>query len=288
MTMMKNFCIIIALLALIAHWTVVPALAEESGPAEAVSSSPVMSEHAETSPDRFHITTLRLWGYRNYVPDGSDPDILGIEVNSAFGVGGFDVANISYIEFADYPQAVPGMPIGNPEPSVGDATGITDLLTAFLFSQKQPHHGPHHFAYGVSFQFPTASDDTLGSGKWAIGPAIEYEYDKGRFYAAFVALQLWSVAGDSERKDLSMMMIKPMITYEFVENWKVIYMPYGISVYWNKKSGQKVYVPLGGGVQHDFRIGSQEIGASLQFFNYVVRPDKGSENDLRFMLEFNF
>ena len=253
------------------------------------ANSMVESEHAESEfSDRFHLTTLRLWAYRNYVPDGSDPDILGIEANSAFGLGPFSVSNITYWEFADYPQGVPGMPVGNPDPGVESATGITDLLTAFLFSKKQAHHGPHHFSYGVSFQLPTASDKTLGSGKWALGPAVEYEYHKDRFFAAFVALQLWSVAGDSDRKEVSMMMVKPMITYELSEKWKAVYMPYGVSVYWNKKSGQKAYVPLGGGLQRDFKIGSQDMAASLQFFEYVVRPDDGSEHDLRFMLEFNF
>ena len=245
--------------------------------------------HAPTpGEDAFHFTAIRAWAYRDYLPKSDDADILGLEFNSAFGVGDFDVTNISYLEFADYPRAVPGKPYGNPVPELGAATGITDLLTAFLVSKKKVHHSPHHFSYGFAAQFPTASDDTLGSGKWSLGPAIEYEYHNGPFYAAFVALQLWSVAGESGRKPVNMMMIKPMITYDLAEKWKAVYMPYGISVYWNKKSGQKAYLPLGGGLQYNFAIGSQEMAASAQFFKYVVRPDKGSEYDLRFMLEFDF
>ena len=82
----------------------------------------------------------------------------------------------SYIEVVDYPRAVPGMPAGNPVPGIGVATGVTDLLSAFLVSPKSAHHGPHHFAAGFAVQLPTASDDTIGSGKWSIGPAFEYEY----------------------------------------------------------------------------------------------------------------
>jgi len=249
----------------------------------------IPDEHGKApSPNRFHFTNLRLWAYRNFLPDDKDSDVLGLELNSAWGLAGFDVANISYFEFADYDRPVPGMPPGNPEPGLKSATGITDLLTAFLFSRQQAHHGHHHFAYGLAAQFPTASDETLGSGKWALGPAIEYEYHRNRFYAAFVALQLWSVAGDSARKDVSMLMITPIVTYDLGKQWKAVYMPYGVSVYWNKPASDAVYLPLGGGIQRGFRIGSLQMAASVQFFKYVVRPSKGSEYDLRFMLEFDF
>ena len=245
------------------------------------------------SSDRFHFTTIRAWAYRNFLPKGDDADVLGFEFNSAWSWGDYDVTNISYFEIAKYPRAIPGWPIGN----VGDpndpsnfmaADGISDFLTAFLFSKKGGHEGPHHFSYGFSAQFPTAHDDSLGSGKWSVGPAIEYEYERGRFFAAFVALQLWSVAGDDNRKDVSMLMVKPMVTYELDNRWKLIYMPYGISHYWNKASGQKTYVPLGGGLQYGFRLNRANMAASLQAFKYVVRPDKGPEHEIRLMLEFNY
>ena len=105
---------------------------------------------------------------------------------------------------------------------------------------------------------------------------------------AIVALQLWSVAGDSDRKDVNMMMIKPMITYDMSEKWKAVYMPYGISIYWDKPSSQRVYFPLGGGVQRQFKIGSRESAFSVQLFKNVLRPDKGAEHDFRLMFEVNF
>ena len=163
------------------------------------------------------------------------------------------------------------------------------MLTAFLFSRKNaPHSGMHHFSFGFAAQLPTAKDDSLGTGKWSIGPAIEYEYEYGRFFAAFVALHLWSVAGDNNRDDVNMTMIKPMITYDISRRWDLVYMPYGITYYWNKPSGQNAYVPVGGGLQYNFSIGDTDAAASLQAFKYAVRSDKGPENELRFMLEFNF
>ena len=248
--------------------------------------------HDESS-DSFHLATHRTWFFRSFLPDADDDaNTLGLEFNSTWGWGNYNVLNIAYLEVADYPVAVPGMPPGNPEPDpeglvLGD-TGINDLLTAFLFSKKGAHHGPHHFGFGFSAQFPTGASETLSSGKYSIGPAIEYEYHQGRFYAAFVALQLWSFAGDDDRKDVNMMMIKPMITWDFTEKWKAVYMPYGISVYWNKPSGQRLYLPLGGGVQYQFNLGSKPSAFSVQAFKNVERPDDGVEHDVRLMLEINF
>lgn len=247
------------------------------------------AEEHDASSNAFHFATHRTWLFRSFLPDADDDsDTLGLEFVSTWGWGNYGVTNISYIEVADYPVGVPGLPVGNPEPGVVADTGINDLLTAFLFSRKGGHHGPHHFGWGFSAQFPTGSGDTLSSGKYSLGPAVEYEYIGDRLFIAIVALQLWSVAGDSDRKDVNMMMIKPMITWDFNEKWKAVYMPYGISAYWNKPSGQQWYVPLGGGIQRQFNIGNYSSAFSVQLFKNVVRPDKGAEHDFRLMLEINF
>jgi hypothetical protein len=148
------------------------------------------SHEGEPSSGDFHFTNIRAWYYRDFLPDSNDSDVLGLEFNSAWGWGDFAVSNISYFEVVDYPRAVPGKPAGNPTPEIGSATGITDFLSVLLFSKKDAHHGRHHFSYGLGAQLPTASDGTIGSGKWAVGPAVDYEYTNGPFFAAFVALQL--------------------------------------------------------------------------------------------------
>ena len=245
-------------------------------------------EHDAASSDAFHLATYRTWAFRSFLPDANDDaDTLGQEFVFGWGMGNYDVTNISYIEFADYPVGVPGYPPGNPSPGTVADTGINDLLSAFLFAKKG-HHGPHHFGFGFATQLPTGSGDTLSSGKYSLGPAIDYEYTNDRFFMAILALQLWSVGGDSERADVNMMMIKPMLTYDLNEKWKAVYMPYGISIYWDKASGQKVYFPLGGGVQRQFKIGDKESAFSVQLFKNVVRPDKGAEHDFRLMFEVNF
>jgi len=237
----------------------------------------------------FRVGSQRTWLFRNFLKDdGDDADILGLELESYSSLGSYEIKNISYFEVASYPRAIPGQPVGNPQPGTEAADGINDLLTAFWFSRKGPHHGKHHFAPGVAAQFPTASDDTLGSGKWSLGPSFDYEYENGRLFAGAIALQVWSFAGDAERKDVNMLMIKPFVVFSLTEKWDLLYMPYGISVYWNKPSGEKVYLPLGGGAQRHFQLGPVQMNLGVQLFKNVLRPTKGTVYDLRFLVELVF
>lgn len=260
-----------------------------------VACLPAFAEETEehgaghaTSSDRFRITSLRNWLFAVALPEGDQSETLGVEIDAEFGIGDFDVKNINYFEVMDYPRTVPGMPIGNPYPGLEPATGIGDFMSGYWFTRKGAPHGKHHFAWGFAAQLPTASNESLGSGKWSLGPSIDYEYENGRFFGGFIAIQFWSVAGDSDRKDVNMMMIKPFAYYELNEKWDLVYEPYGISIYWDKPSDQRVYLPLGGGVQRSAQFGSVPMVFSLQYQNYVLRSPGGSKYEYRLLVEFDF
>jgi len=84
-----------------------------------------------------------------------------------------------------------------------------------------------------------------------------------------------------------MLMIKPFVVFNVVKRFDLIYMPYGVSVYWNKPAGEKVYLPLGGGAQYQIPLGKKTtLNLGAQFFKNVIRPTKGTVYDLRFLVEF--
>ena len=279
----------IAALLLVAL-TMVPALpgwSEEPTSGDQPHVSQAEDEHAEQE-DQFGLGRQASWLFRSFLDDETDDNtVLGLEFESTFGLGAYKVKNISYFEVASYARGVPGQPPGNPSPGLEPADGITDLLTAFWFSKKGAHHGKHHFSLGFAAQFPTASDKTLGSGKWSLGPSFDYEYESGRWFAGAIALQLWSVAGDENRKSVSMLMIKPFAYFTINERWDLMYVPYGIQVYWNKPSGDKVYLPVGGGAQRKIHLGSTQMNLGLAAYYNIVRPTGGTVWDLRLLVEFN-
>lgn len=250
------------------------------------------SNEKERSFVHYDFLSWGNWGFYSFLQDESnDASSLGIELTSSLGIGNIDIKNITYFEINRYSRAIPGQPIGNPEESFEGANGIGDVLTGFWFSKKKEHHGLHHFAPGFAMQLPTADDPALGSEKWSIGPSFDYEYESknGKLIAGAIFIQLWSFAGDSSRKDVNMLLVKPFLYYNIARNWDLMYIPYGVTVYWNKPTGQKAYVPLGGGIRRVFDITENfDINFSAQFFNNVIRPDNGTVNDLRFLLEFVF
>jgi len=257
-------------------------------PAGAGAQEAHTEEHDSTATG-LRVSRWANWLFVSFLQDETDDnETWGIELESRLALSRYEIKNISYFEIDHYERGVPGQPLGNPSPAVEPATGIGDLLTAFWISKRGGHHGKHHVAPGFAVQLPTARSDTLGSGKWSIGPSVDYEFESGRLFAGAIALQVWSVAGDAERKDVSMLMVKPFVFFSLSENWDLLYLPYGVTVYWNKPSGEKVYVPLGGGVQRSFELGSVEMNLAAQFFRNVVRPKKGTVYDLRFLIELAF
>jgi hypothetical protein len=256
-------------------------LATQASPLDATENE------GEESHDKrgFYVGSQRNWFFVSFLPEHDRAETLGLELESYIDTRGYSTKIISYLEVNDYPRPIPGQPPGNVLPGLEVKLGISDLLTGFWVSKKGKHHGKHHLAWGGAVQLPTASSDSLGSGKWSVGPSFDYEYEAGRWFAGAIVLNLWSVAGDSDRKSVNYFIAKPFAVYQINEKWDALYMPYGISIYWNKSTGEKIYFPVGGGFQRHL---GKKTNISLQFFKNVLRPSKGTEYDLRFMLEFVF
>jgi hypothetical protein len=58
---------------------------------------------------------------------------------------------------------------------------------------------------------PTATDDTLGAGKWSAGPVVLYMY-KGipKSILGFMAYNQWSFAGESDRDKVNVLSFQPI------------------------------------------------------------------------------
>ena len=239
---------------------------------------------------KFNFLSWGNWIFISLLQDEKDDALTwGHELVSTLDIGKISIKNISYFEIAEYPRTIPGQPVGNnPIPDTLAADGINDLISGFWFSKRGHHESKHHFAPGIGLQFPTASSPTLGSEKWSIGPSFDYEFENEKLIAGAIFIQLWSFAGASDRKDVNMLLVKPFLYYNFAKNWDLMYIPYGVTVYWNKAPGQKVYLPLGGGIRRSFPLKSFDLNISAQFFHNVIRPDKGAVNDLRFLVELAF
>ena len=92
--------------------------------------------------------------------------------------------------------------VGNSEFGLGDA-----IISAFL----SPVTTKSGIVWGAGpvILAPTATNDFLGSKKFGVGPtAVALYQKKGMTFGALVN-QIWSIAGDAERPDISMLFLQP-------------------------------------------------------------------------------
>ena len=98
---------------------------------------------------------------------------------------------------------------GNKEFGLGDA-----VVSAFLSPSQSK--GGLTWGAGPVFLVPTGTNDFLSAKKFGIGPtAVALYQSKGYTFGALIN-QIWSVAGDKDRGDISMLFFQPFFSY----NWK--------------------------------------------------------------------
>jgi hypothetical protein len=65
------------------------------------------------------------------------------------------------------------------------------------------------------FLIPTATLDVLGAGKFGLGPTVVLLKQYHGWTAGILANQIWSVAGDGARDDVSALFLQPFLSYTF-------------------------------------------------------------------------
>jgi hypothetical protein len=164
-------------------------------------------------------------------------------------------------------------------------TGLGDIQLSLFASPAKPSK----FIWGLGpiFQFPTATDDALGQGKWCAGPTAVGLYMDGPWVVGALINQIWSFAGDDDREYVNQMLIQPFINYNLPDGWYLTSSPI-ITANWEADSDDTWTLPLGGGVGKVFKIGHQMVNCSMQTYYNVVTPDFGPEWTLRFQFTLVF
>jgi hypothetical protein len=94
-------------------------------------------------------------------------------------------------------------------------SGLSDITASAFLSPSSTKNGIT-WGVGPAFLVPTATNTYLGTGKFGIGPtAIILKQGHGMTYGALIN-QIWSIAGQGDRSNVSQMFIQPFFTL----NWK--------------------------------------------------------------------
>jgi hypothetical protein len=221
----------------------------------------------------------------DYGAENGEASFLNIQPVIPVIVGEWNLINRVIMPLIDTPGMVTGTP-GIPSPVPGDgATGLGDINYSLFVSPAEP--GKVIWGIGPSLMMDTATDDQLGSGKWSTGPTAVILVQPKPWTLGLLGRQLWSFSGDSERSDVSQLLLEPFINYNLEDGWYLI-SDMVITANWEADSSNQWTVPLGGGFGKMFEIGSQKMNTKLEAYYNAEKPDGAPDWSLSWTLQFLF
>ena len=172
-----------------------------------------------------------------------------------------------------------------PDQNSGGNYGFGDMNPTFFLTPAKP--GNFIWGVGPALVFPTASDPSLGQGKWSIGPSFVGLAQPGHWTLGALVNNVWSYAGDSNRASVNQMTLQYFVNYNLSEGWYLTSQPI-ITANWNASGSNVWTVPFGGGIGRIMKVGFQPINLSAQAYVSPIRPANSSPWGIRLQIAFLF
>lgn len=138
-------------------------------------------------------------------------------------------------------------------------TGAGDLALYDLAVSDAPRA---RWLEGVTIRVPTAQNDSLGSGKYSVGPAFGYETVRGPWTLGFFQQDFFSVIGPKSRSPVGQSKIEPSITLALAPGWSIGLSTMAVTYDW--VNNEWTEVPLGLRVAKRFSGGLSPLEASFE------------------------
>jgi len=164
-----------------------------------------------------------------------------------------------------------------------DETGIGDILQSFFLSPKEKVGG-WIIGAGPVVNYPTASDDLLGSGKWGAGPTAVILRQEGGWTYGLLTNHVWSFAGDSDRPEVNATFLEPFLSFT-TRTYTSLGVNTEASYDWR---AEQWTVPVNFMVQQMVKIGAQPLSLQAGYRYFFEKPDYGPDWGLRFQVTFLF
>jgi len=217
--------------------------------------------------------------------ENGEANILNVQPVYPITSGDWNYVNRMIVPLVDAPGGIPGIP-GMPSTEAGPREkGLGDINYSLFLSPVEV--GSIIWGVGGSVSMPTASSDTLGSGKWSVGPTVVLLKQTDWGSIGGLARQLWSVGGDSDRQNVSQFLFEPFMNYNLDGGW---YLTSDMvwTANWKASSSNQWTIPVGGGFGKMFKIGDQAVNSKLEAYTNVVQPDGAPDWSLRFTFQLLF
>ncbi len=155
--------------------------------------------------------------------------------------------------------------------------GLGDVVQSLFFSPKAASSSGVVWGAGPVFLVPTATDQALGSGKWGVGPTGVILKIAGQNTYGVLANHIWSIAGKSNRGDVSATFMQPFFSH--TTKTATTYSVNSETTYdW---IGDNWIIPVSASVSQLIIVGKQpvSIGPSVKY--WIESPAGGPDWGLR-------
>lgn len=150
------------------------------------------------------------------------------------------------------------LPIVTSAPAAA-VTGAGDLV---LYDLAVTDAARGRWLDGVTVRIPTAQNDSLGTGKYSIGPAFGYESQHGLWTFGFFQQDFFSVIGPKSRSPVGQSKIEPVLVFALPRGWSVGLSSMTITYDWVRDEWTEV--PVGLRVAKRFSDGLRPLEASFE------------------------
>jgi hypothetical protein len=175
--------------------------------------------------------------------------------------------------------------ISTPLPSAGRVSGLGDIQTQLFFTPTKA--SALTWGIGPVLSIPTATNDLVRTGEWAIGPGVVLVKNVGAFVLGAVANNIWHFAGDDADPRINTLTVQPFVNYNLGRGWALAFAPL-ITANWSASSGDVWTLPLGLGISKVDMIGRQPVNLTMQYYHNVERPAGSGADEFRFAVAFVF
>ncbi len=172
----------------------------------------------------------------------------------------------------------------------GSLTGLGDIsFTSFIVRDESKRWFKGIGGIGPTFVFNSATDERLGLGKWSAGPILALVKQPHPWVVGVLLSNIWSFAGDSDRRKVNRFVVQPILNYNFRNGWYLTSTP-GITANWKAEDVRNRWtLPVGGGVGKVLGRGErQPINIRLQGFYFLEKPDRAPDWTLQLKFEILF
>lgn len=156
--------------------------------------------------------------------------------------------------------------------SPSDKSGMGDLV---LFDLIVFDESWGRWGMGPVLLAPTASEEELGSEKWAAGPAVGFVAHNQKLMWGLFNQNLFSFAGDNDRTDVDVSIIQPILHYGLPNKWSVGFSDMSTTYDW--EANKWTALPLGLSISKLHKFGFQPVQFSgsyeYNFADDVVSPE---------------